>query len=102
MMSSVISNIFAVLSQTLFIYSYILIIRVLLTWFPNLDWSNPVLSNISAITDPYLNLFRGIIPAIGGLDISPILAFIVLNVAESLLSNLRFAFLSSSLLNNLS
>mgnify|MGYP001212381226 CR=1 FL=1 len=102
MMSTVISNIFAVLSQTLFIYSYILIIRVLLTWFPNLDWSNPVLSNISAITDPYLNLFRGIIPAIGGLDISPILAFIVLNVAESLLSNLRFAFLSTSLLNNIS
>jgi len=101
-MSTVISNIFAVLSQTLFIYSYILIIRVLLTWFPNLDWSNPVLSNISAITDPYLNLFRGIIPAIGGLDISPILAFIVLNVAESLLSNLRFAFLSTSLLNNIS
>ena len=100
-MSTVISNIFAVLSQTLFIYSYILIIRVLLTWFPNLDWSNPVLSNISAITDPYLNLFRGIIPAIGGLDISPILAFIVLNVAESLLSNLRFAFLSSSIINNL-
>ena len=100
-MSAVISNIFAVLSQTLFIYSYILIIRVLLTWFPNLDWSNPVLSNISAITDPYLNLFRGIIPAIGGLDISPILAFIVLNVAESLLSNLRFAFLSSSIINNI-
>ncbi|AAP99969.1 MULTISPECIES: YggT family protein [Prochlorococcus] len=99
-MSTVISNIFAVLSQTLFIYSYILILRVLLTWFPNLDWSNPILSNISAITDPYLNLFRGIIPAIGGLDISPILAFIVLNLAESVLSNLRFAFLNSSLINS--
>ena len=95
-MQAVFSNILAVLSQTLFFYSYILILRVLLTWFPNLDWSNPVLSNISAITDPYLNLFRGIIPAIGGLDISPILAFVVLNVAESLLSNLRFAFLSAS------
>ncbi len=100
-MSTVLSNILAVLSQTLFIYSYILILRVLLTWFPNLDWSNPILANVSAITDPYLNLFRGIIPAIGGLDISPILAFIVLNVAESLLSNLRFAFLSSSLMNSI-
>ncbi|WP_036917632.1 MULTISPECIES: YggT family protein [unclassified Prochlorococcus] len=100
-MQTVISNIFAVLSQTILIYSYILILRVLLTWFPNLDWSNPVLSNISAITDPYLNLFRGIIPAIGGLDISPILAFIVLNVTESLLTNLRFAFLNSSLISNI-
>ncbi len=99
-MSIVFSNILAVLSQTLFIYSYILIIRVLLTWFPNLDWSNPILSNISAITDPYLNLFRGIIPAIGGLDLSPILAFVVLNFAESALRNVGYAFLSSTLINS--
>ena len=37
------------------------------------------------LTDPYLNAFRGIIPAIGGLDLSPILAFIVLNLIEGLL-----------------
>ena len=99
MASTIISNIFGVLSQTLYIYSYILIIRVLLTWFPNLDWSNPILSNISAITDPYLNLFRGIIPPLGGLDISPILAFVVLNLSTSLLNNIRFAYLNSSILN---
>ena len=99
MATTIISNIFGVLSQTLVIYSYILIIRVLLTWFPNLDWSNPILSNISAITDPYLNMFRGIIPPLGGLDISPILAFLVLNLSTSLINNVRFAFLSSSLLN---
>ena len=81
-MSPIISNILAVLSQTLFIYSYILILRVLLTWFPNLDWSNPILSNISAITDPYLNAFRGIIPPIGGLDLSAILAFLALNLMQ--------------------
>ncbi len=101
MPSSVISNILAVLSQTIFIYSYILILRVLLTWFPNLDWSNPILSNISAITDPYLNLFRGIIPPIGGLDISPILAFVVLNFAESILRNLTYAFINSGFSNAL-
>ncbi len=100
--SSIIANILAVLGQTLFIYSYILIIRVLLTWFPNLDWSNPVLSSISAITDPYLNLFRGIIPAIGGIDISPILAFVVLNFAENILRSLTYTFLNSSIINNLS
>ena len=96
--SSIISNIFGVLGQTLSIYSYILIIRILLTWFPNLDWSNPILSNISAITDPYLNLFRGIIPPLGGLDLSPILAFLVLNLSEGLISNLRYTILNSSIL----
>lgn len=36
-----------------------------------------------SICDPYLNLFRGIIPPIGGtLDLSPILAFVTLNVSN--------------------
>ena len=99
-MPLVIAKIFVVLSQTLSIYSFILIIRVLLTWFPNLDWSNPILSNISAITDPYLNIFRGIIPAIGGIDISPILAFIILSVAESSLKTVAITLLNSNLINS--
>ena len=98
-MEAVISNIFAVLSQTLFIYSYILIIRVILTWFPNLDWSNPILSSIGSITDPYLNAFRGIIPPIGGLDISPILAFVVLNLMQQLLATPALSLFSSAMNN---
>jgi uncharacterized protein YggT (Ycf19 family) len=35
------------------------------------------------ICDPYLNAFRGIIPPIGGIDLSPILAFTLLNVLSS-------------------
>ena len=95
--SDIISNIFGVLGQTLLIYSYLLIIRVLLTWFPNLDWSNPILGNLSAITDPYLNIFRGIIPPIMGLDISPILAFLLLNFAQSFVNFIRFAALNNSI-----
>ena len=35
----------------------------------------------STLADPYLNLFRGLIPPLGGtLDLSPILAFVVLDV----------------------
>jgi len=41
-----------------------------------------------AITDPYLNAFRGIIPAIGGLDLSPILAFTLLQVATTAVGTL--------------
>ena len=85
-----ISEIFAVLGQTLSIYSFILIIRILLTWFPGIDWSNPILSAITSITDPYLNIFRGIIPPIGGLDISSILAFLLLNVVQNLVTNLQY------------
>jgi len=81
--ASNIAYIFQVLMKTLGIYSALLIIRILLTWFPNLDWSNPILTTISSITDPYLNLFRGIIPPIGGLDISPILAILLLDFVKN-------------------
>ncbi|MDM7952221.1 MAG: YggT family protein [Cyanobium sp. CZS 25K] len=74
-----------VLAQTLSIYLLVLLVRVLLSWFPNLDWSNPVLSSVSAITDPYLNAFRGLIPPLGGLDLSALVAFIALQLAQSLL-----------------
>ncbi|MBH8551925.1 YggT family protein [Nostocaceae cyanobacterium CENA357] len=70
------------------IYSYLLIIRVLLTWFPSINWYNQPFSALSQITDPYLNLFRSIIPTLGGMDFSPILAFLALNLAGDLLRSL--------------
>ena len=51
-----VSFLLGVLAQTLSIYTIVLIVRVLLSWFPNLDWGNPVLSAVSSITDPYLNI----------------------------------------------
>ena len=90
------SEIFAVLGQTLSIYSILLIIRILLTWFPGIDWSNSILSALTSITDPYLNIFRGIIPPIGGFDISSLLAFLLLNVIQNLITNLQYASLGYS------
>ena len=81
------ATLLSVLSRTLEIYSLILLVRVLLSWFPNLDWSNPVLATVSSITDPYLNAFRGLIPPIGGLDLSAILAFIALSLGQQLLGS---------------
>ncbi|MEI8250767.1 MAG: YggT family protein [Synechococcus sp. ELA057] len=75
----------SVLAQTVSIYLLVLLVRVLLSWFPNLDWSNPVLSGVSAITDPYLNAFRGLIPPVGGLDLSALLAFLALQLLQSLI-----------------
>ena len=78
-------KIFSVLASTVQIFSFLLLIRVLLTWFPSIDWNNGVLSALCSLTDPYLNIFRGIIPPIGGFDISSILAFLLLNVIQQAL-----------------
>ncbi len=77
-----------VLTTFITIYSYLLIFRVLLTWFPNINMYNQPFAALSQITDPYLNIFRNIIPPLGGMDFSPILAFVVLNVIGSLLASL--------------
>ena len=84
----VIAQITQVLFTTITLYNYLLIIRILLTWFPNLDTSNPILTSLFSITDPYLNVFRGVIPPIGGLDLSPILAFISLSLIKELVVGL--------------
>ncbi|HBE51451.1 MAG TPA: hypothetical protein DDW76_22400, partial [Cyanobacteria bacterium UBA11369] len=40
---------------------------------------------------PYLNIFRSFIPPLGGMDFSPILAIVLLNVVSSLLASLQRA-----------
>jgi YggT family protein len=77
-----------VLSTFIQIYSALLIIRILLTWFPNVNMYNQPFLALTQITDPYLNLFRSIIPPLGGMDFSPMLAFIVLNLVSSFLGAL--------------
>ena len=84
-----------VLAQTISIYTLVLLVRVLLSWFPNLDWGNPVLSTVSSFTDPYLNAFRGLIPPLGGLDLSAIVAFIALQLLQSLLEGASLSVLGA-------
>ncbi|MCC5634291.1 YggT family protein [Nostoc sp. CHAB 5844] len=70
------------------IYTALLFIRVLLTWFPTINWYNQPFSALSQITDPYLNIFRSIIPPLGGIDISPMLAILLLQVVGQLIGGL--------------
>ena len=93
----VVALLLSVLSRTLEIYSLILLVRVLLSWFPNLDWGNPLLATLGSITDPYLNAFRGLIPPLGGLDISAILAFLALNLSQQLLGSASMSLMAGSL-----
>ncbi|MBE9227279.1 YggT family protein [Phormidium sp. LEGE 05292] len=82
------------LATFLNIYMVLLIIRFLLSWFPNLNWYDPPLSILGQLTDPYINFFRSFIPPIGGIDfISPTIAILVLQLAAGFLTGLRSQFL---------
>jgi len=67
------------------VYIILVLLRVLMSWVPRMPY-NPtlraVLDFVSESTDPYLNLFRRVLPPIGGgglgLDLSPMIGIIVL------------------------
>ena len=69
------------------LYGGIITFRILLSWVPQAQGVS-LLRPIFTISDVYLNLFRGVIPAIGGLDISPIAAFFVLNLLTNSVASL--------------
>jgi YggT family protein len=91
MSADILSFVITVLISFINIYNVLLIVRILLSWFPTAGWAYQIMSFLSPITDPYLNIFRSIIPPLGGIDFSPILAFILLNVIQSLLSSVLVA-----------
>jgi YggT family protein len=63
-------------------YSIALIIYILMSWFPNARGS-AIGQFLGKICEPYLEQFRKFIPPLGMIDISPIVALLVLNLAKS-------------------
>lgn len=72
--------VFSLLLTLLRWYSYALIIYILMSWFPNARESS-IGSFFTKICEPYLEQFRRFIPPLGMIDISPIIAILVLNFA---------------------
>ena len=71
----------------LLIYLILFLIRVSLTWFPNVNWYGQPFYSLSRLTDPYLKIFRGIVPPLIGIDISPILGFVLLQCIMQIANN---------------
>ena len=74
-----------IVDRLFFFYYLIIIIRIFLSWLPNTDWNQQPFKWIRSITDPLLNIFRGIIPPIGMLDISPVIAIILLQILQGII-----------------
>jgi YggT family protein len=74
------------------VYIVLIFIRVLLSWVPRMPYNlylRAVVGFIEETTNPYLNLFRRVIPPIGGrLDLSPIVAIFVLLIAQGVVVGL--------------
>ncbi|MDO7787962.1 YggT family protein [Desulforamulus aquiferis] len=66
------------------VYQIMLFGRIILSWFRHNPY-NPIIRFLYETTDPYLNIFRRIIPPIGAIDISPLAAFWVLDIIRRLI-----------------
>ena len=63
-----------------------IIARALLSWF-NMDPSSPLIQALNAITEPILDPIRRIMPRFGMLDLSPLVAIILLQILGSVLAS---------------
>ncbi|MDD4012182.1 MAG: YggT family protein [Sphaerochaetaceae bacterium] len=78
------------ISSLLGIYSLLLGVRIMLTWFPAMR-GNSLTEYLRKITDPFLNMFRSIkVLRIGMLDLSPLLGFLLLNLLKSIFTILGY------------
>jgi YggT family protein len=84
------SIVITVISLLFQVYQFLLLIRVLLSWIntdpyrPAID--HPAIRILERITDPVLAPLRRVIPPIGGtIDISPVVALIILEIVRRVL-----------------
>ena len=78
-------------SALFIVYTILILLNILISFVPRMPyspWLRAVLDFITESTDPYLNIFRSFMRPIGGgsfaFDLSPILALIVLGIAEGI------------------
>lgn len=75
-----------ILSLNLFFFA--ILIRIILSWIAPHNY-NPITALLTTLSEPILAPFRRLIPAIGGLDISPVFAIILIQACVILLHNLK-------------
>jgi YggT family protein len=83
------------LNTLLLVYLVLIFIRILTSWIPRMPYNRYLaafLKFVSDVTDPYLNVFRRIMPPVrmgpGALDLSPIVATFVLIIVGQIVVNL--------------
>lgn len=66
-----------VLDTVLFLYMWLIIVRALISWVNPDPW-NPIVQFLAKATDPVLIVIRRRVGILGGIDVSPILAILLI------------------------
>jgi YggT family protein len=82
-----VDKLFLVYIAIIFVY---ILLNLLLSFglrLPYSRWTDTVMNFLRDVSEPYLRLFRRLIPVVGGLDFTPMIAIIVLYFARTILVN---------------
>jgi len=82
------NNVVQLLATLIQFYLYVVLARVILTWLPNVNRSNPIVDFIHQITDPVLIPIRQALPATGGIDFSPLVLLIGLHILRAMIESM--------------
>ncbi|MBV8194423.1 MAG: YggT family protein [Candidatus Dormibacteraeota bacterium] len=80
-----------VINAVAFVLYVLILARILVSWLPVSPW-NPIVRWLRRIVDPILRPFRRILPTIGGLDLSPLLAILIIFFVARLATQALSAF----------
>ncbi|MCR5494899.1 MAG: YggT family protein [Treponema sp.] len=89
-MQNTIQIIFQLCSTAVSIYAMLCFVRIMLTWFPGLEYSQ-VGRFLSQMCDPYMNLFSRIPLRIGMIDFTPVLSLGLLTLLSSVLAEISLS-----------
>ncbi len=67
------------------IFRFILLARVLLSWFPDIDRNNSIVQFLFDVTEPVLQPIRQLLPPTSGIDFSPLIVFLGISVLMAFL-----------------
>ncbi len=77
-------DIVQLLNVVFFVLNALILVRVLLSWIPGVGLNHPVVRIVHQLTSPILDPIRRLMPSAGGLDLSPLVAVLLLSVIRRL------------------
>ncbi len=82
-----VSALFTVYIVMIFVYILLNLLLSVGMRVPYSRWSDAVMNFLRDVCEPYLRLFRRLIPVVGGFDFTPMLALIVLYFVRTIVVN---------------
>jgi YggT family protein len=74
-----------ILFYSLEVFKWLIIIRAVTSWFVSPHSSNPAFDLLRRVTDPILRPISQMVPLMGGIDLSPIVAFFAIVVLQQVI-----------------